>query len=58
MNQHVNKALNPAGATDPDRPGYEPPVLIDYGSMAALTLGTGSTMGSDAWGAGGAGGGS
>lgn len=57
MNHDVNKALDSAIPASSERPTYEPPVLIDYGTVAALTLGSGSGFGSDAWGAGGAGGG-
>jgi hypothetical protein len=58
MNHDVNKAPNSPAAASSERPTYEPPALIDCGTVAALTLGSGSTYGSDAWGAGGAGGGS
>lgn len=58
MNHDMNKVSNSAGAAGSERPAYEPPVLIDCGTVAALTLGSGGVMGSDMWGAGGAGGGS
>jgi len=56
MSQDASKPPISSGASE--RPTYQPPVLIDYGTVAALTLGSGSTAGSDAWGASGAGGGS
>jgi len=58
MNQHVNNTSSPRGTEGSERPIYEPPVLIDCGTVAALTLGSGGMAGSDAWGGSGAGGGS
>jgi hypothetical protein len=58
MNHHTNNASNSDATASFERPAYEPPRLIDCGTLAALTLGSGGVMGSDMWGAGGAGGGS
>lgn len=57
MKHDSNTRSTPSGAPASERAAYEPPVLIDCGTVAALTLGSGATAGSDAWGAGGAGGG-
>jgi len=58
MNQNMNKTSNSSATPGADRPPYEPPVLIDCGAFAAMTLGSGGVMGSDMWGASGGGGGS
>jgi hypothetical protein len=58
MNHEMNDSSNAANIAGSERPRYEAPVLIDCGTVAAVTLGSGTTMGSDAWGSGGAGGGS
>jgi hypothetical protein len=57
MNQNVNTTSNSSGTPGSEVPSYEPPVVMDYGTFAALTRGSGGTMGSDMWGASGAGGG-
>jgi hypothetical protein len=56
MSHDVNKGSH-ASDSAYACPIYEPPVLIDCGTVAALTLGSGTTAGSDAFGAAGAGGG-
>jgi hypothetical protein len=58
MNRDVNTTSTSSGTPGPQRQAYEPPVVIDCGTVAALTLGSGSISGSDSWGMGGAGGGS
>jgi hypothetical protein len=58
MNRDVNTKSTSSPTPGCARPTYEPPVVIDCGTVAALTLGSGSITGSDSWGLGGAGGGS
>jgi hypothetical protein len=58
MTQNMNQTSKSPGTSSRELLTYEPPLVIDYGTVSALTRGSGGIAGSDMWGASGAGGGS